>query len=477
MAHHIKVFSQLNLTKEETEEWMLQLSESFVSRRWTLARFYVTQLRSLANPLFRNILGSGSDSADCRGLLRYVLFFMRSRLISSDVIINKYPEIQAEIVKFVTVIEETIVSALISQEKAYDEYKRSIIHEFALASGPRVAFGITEPLSNFEWNMGRLKFLLKIISIFDEFSPNLQLQLYPTHETSGSESIISGIIECVNTAGLLEFGAVRVEGSGQENGDLYFRILSDLCTFAFLLQPKQFAKMEVDMIGLVLGQSKLWSLIAEDWWTCISHKLGQEFIEMQAGVLMNLLVSLPTGITSQKVGGLIACIIPLLDEQSQLKLTRKMTEIIDSETHQYIQTLLIYFPYECLSSSSECQLSISDDVRACLVSWSVEIIGGAFELLLLVKDDKGALNKVSRTVSDLVVFLQVMQPIQSSELIQVLDTIISWDSLPLEKRPLSKISVARFLSSCSDINIPESQLLCILMTCIGQNEVYTANSV
>ncbi|KAG0013507.1 hypothetical protein BGZ80_011027 [Entomortierella chlamydospora] len=190
--------------------------------------------------------------------------------------------------KFVNAVEEIIVSALFGSERASDDEKRALIHEFALASGPRAAIDLGEPLSDYEWDMGRLKFLLKVISIFDEFSPTLQLQLYPTLGTTGPDSILSKIVDCANNIGLREFVPLSVEGAGQENGDLYVRILSDLCTFALLLQPKQFAKMQIDMIGLVLAQSELWSLIAEDWWTCISDRLGQDFTTIQVQVLMEL---------------------------------------------------------------------------------------------------------------------------------------------------------------------------------------------
>ncbi|KAF9116496.1 hypothetical protein BGX27_002168 [Mortierella sp. AM989] len=486
------------------------LSENYVSRRWTLAKFYIAHLRSLATPLFKDICSSGSDSAACRSIIRYVLFFMRSRFISSEAIKRNHPAIQSEIAKFVNAVEDIIVSALFGSEKASDDEKHALIHEFALASGPRTAFDITDPLLDYEWDVGRLKFLLKITSIFDEFSPALQLRLYPVHGGAPLGSILLIIVDCVNSIGVREFGPLTIDTVGQENGDLYFRILSDLCTFAFLLQPKQFTTMQIDMIGLALAKSELWSLIAEDWWTCISDKLGQEFTSIQVEVLMELLISLPTGNVSQRIGGLIACMTPLLDEQSQLVLTRNLLTIFDHKSHQNIQTLLVDFPYECLSgtnldllvnrcmdgwrdacdllrderlvleafytmhqyvaclasifSKRECHLIMSDDIKVSLVDWSVEIIGGAHELLLLIQDDVKSLSKISRTIEDLVEFLQSMQPLQYPRLIHVLDTIVSWESLPIEKRPLSRISIAKFLSSCSTMEISEESDMSKLCT-------------
>ncbi|KAF9398682.1 hypothetical protein BGX21_007425 [Mortierella sp. AD011] len=121
--------------------------------------------------------------------------------------------------------------------------------------------------------------------------------------------------------------------------------------------------------------------------------------------------------------------------------------------HQYVACLATIF------SKSECRLAISDDMQESLVGWSVEIIGGAHELLLLVQDDEKALSKISCTVESLVAFLQAVQPIQCTQLIHVLDTIVSWESLPCEKRPLSRLSIASFLSSCSSVEIPEESYM------------------
>ncbi|KAF9207124.1 hypothetical protein BGZ49_001112 [Haplosporangium sp. Z 27] len=414
-------------------------------------------------------------------LLDYANEARSDRFISNETIKKSYPNIQSEIAKFVNAVEEIIVSALFGSERASDDEKRSLIHEFALASGPRSAFDLGEPLSNYEWDVGRLKFLLKIISIFDEFSPALQLQLYPTHGVLAQESILSKIVDSVDVIGLREFGP-----------------------------PKQFAKLQIDMVGLVLAQSELWSMIAEDWWSCVSERLGQEFTMIQVQVLVELLLSLPTGKASQKVGNLIACLAPLLNEEAQSIFTTSLISIFDSKLHQNVQTLLTNFPYECLSSSnldllvnrctdgwresceflsderlvleafytmhqyvaclasifskSEHRHTISDDARVTLIGWSVEIIGGAHELLMLIKDDQKALDKISRTIEDLFAFLQSMQPLPCSQLINVLDTVVSWESLPREQQPLSRLSIAKFLSSCSSVEIPEDSYMIKMKT-------------
>ncbi|KAF9170970.1 hypothetical protein BGX20_008276 [Mortierella sp. AD010] len=134
--------------------------------------------------------------------------------------------------------------------------------------------------------------------------------------------------------------------------------------------------------------------------------------------------------------------------------------------HQYVACLATIF------SKSECRLAISDDMQESLVGWSVEIIGGAHELLLLVQDDEKALSKISCTVESLVAFLQAVQPIQCTQLIHVLDTIVSWESLPCEKRPLSRLSIASFLSSCSSVEIPEESYMVCGILCLAQDTAF-----
>lgn len=211
-----------------------------------------------------------------------------SRFTSSKTIKKHHPKIQTDILKFVDHAEEIVISALFAASAASDEQKRALIHEFAMASGPRAAMDISEPLSGYEWDIGRVKFLLKSISMFDELPSSLQLQLYPSDRTLAQTSILGRIEDCVNTISLSEFVPDPEDDSVQEKSDLYFRILAELCLFAFLVQPRQFAQLQVDMMGLVLGQSELWSLIARDWWVCIARKLGHQFTVQQVFVLTEL---------------------------------------------------------------------------------------------------------------------------------------------------------------------------------------------
>ncbi|KAI8597641.1 hypothetical protein EDD21DRAFT_384924 [Dissophora ornata] len=478
-----------------------EVNSTYITRRWTLARFYIAHLRTIAGSLFKDICGSGNEAMTSRGQVRYLLFFMRGRFISCDVIKKNHPDIQSEIVKFVGAVEEVLVSALFGSKGASDDNKRALVHEFAMASEPRAAFDSAEPMSEYEWDVGRLKFLLKTLSIFDELSPVLQLQLYPAQGTSSQGSLLDRIIDCVNAIGLREFVPMAFGGAGQENSDLYFRLLSELCTFACLAQPKQFTRLQVNMVGLVLGRSEIWSLIARDWWICMSEKLGQVFTTNQILVLIELLISLPLGRTSRRVGTLIGSMLLLLNDQSQSLVITKLMVMFDRKPDRIMYSLLSCFPFECLNTTNldllvdrctdgwrtacgllsnerlviealytmhqyaaclaavfskrERRNALPEDTRQSLVGWSLEILGGAHELLTLIKDDRKALLKISRTIEDIVAFIRSMQPLPCSELIPVLEAIASWESFPLEMRPLPRLSIALFLGSCAPVAVED----------------------
>ncbi|KAG0324972.1 hypothetical protein BGZ99_001186 [Dissophora globulifera] len=423
-----------------------------------------------------------------------------TRLISCEAIKKNHPEIQLEIIKFVGAVEDIVVSSLLGSADASDDDKLAVIHEFAVTPGPRFAFDSVEPLSEYEWGVGRLKFLLKTLSMFDELSATLQLQLYP-QELTPHDTLLGKIVDCVEFISVGEFVPVTIDGAGQESGDLYFRILSELCTFAFLLQPKQFARLQVDLIGFVIGRSELWSLIATDWWICAAERLGQAYTTKQVQVLMEMMISLPVGRTSQKIGDLIGSLLPLLDDQAQLLIAQRLIALLDKWPGECTHPLLSCFPYDRLSRSeldmivSRCtdewrlacdlltderlvleafyamhpyiaclasifqsgprRLALSDDTRHSLVTWSVEILGGVHELLALVKGNKAALHKISCTIEDITTLLCAMQPLQLTEISRVINAVVSWETLPPDSRPLSKVSLAKFLASCASSAGPE----------------------
>ncbi|KAI1305566.1 hypothetical protein EDD11_004923 [Mortierella claussenii] len=435
-----------------------EVNAAYVTRRYTLAKFYISHFRTLANHLFKDICGSRDDTIACRGLLRYFLFFMRSRFISSDVIKRDHPQVQSNIVKIVHAAEDIVMGALYVSERASDDERRALVQEFILSPGPRGAFTLTSSLTEYEWDLGRLKFLLKTISLFDEFSPTLQLQLYPFDGAARQASLLDRVVQCVNAIGLREFAPHMADGTNHEGGDLYFRVLSELVTFACLLQPKQFSRLQVDMVGLALGQSDLWSLIAKDWWTCISDRLGQSFTTNQVLVFVELLTSLPVGRASKNIGALLRSMVPLLEEEAQNMLT-----ILQERTHLNTHTLLTCFPYESLTASnldnlvncctdgwrSACDLLTDErlvlealysmhqyvsclaiiigkserycilpsEMRQTLLMWSVEIAGGVHELIQQVQGQDTV--KPSRTIEEIFAFLTWMPPLSSETLVQV----------------------------------------------------------
>ncbi|KAK3817954.1 MAG: hypothetical protein J3R72DRAFT_460515 [Linnemannia gamsii] len=473
--------------------------DGFFKRRWTLAKFYMAHFKGLVSSLFKDICSSGVEATTCRGLLRYLLFFLRGRVCSDEAMRRKYPEIQTEMMKFVNMVEEVIIGGIFASQAALDEEKYITLQEFSMSSGPRAVFDTTDALTEQEWILGRLHFLLKTITLFDELSPSLQLQLYPVEKNSSYGSPLTRIVESLRSLDPQEFLPAAVQNSDQDLGDIYTRTLTELVTFAHLVQPRQFAKLQIDMIGLVLGLSELVSLLAVDWWTCISARFGQSFTTSQVLVLMELLSTLPIGRSSQKVRLLLCSMLSLLDESSQATVSSNLMTLLDRTADNEQCTLLTSFPYECLSGSSlnllvakcvnawenACGLlsdrrlvleafytlpqhiaclsslysnptvnaQLQSDLRETLVGWSTGILDGVNDLLDLVQNDQLALAKISCTVEAVVGFLNSIGPLRCQEMIQVLNTFTSWIKLPAYQQPLSKLLMARFLVSCSAVDI------------------------
>ncbi|KAF9155437.1 hypothetical protein BG015_009905 [Linnemannia schmuckeri] len=473
--------------------------DGFFKRRWTLARFYMAHFKMLVSSLFKDICSIGDEATVCRGLLRYLLFFLRGRVCSNEVIRKKHPEIQSEMMKFVNVVEEVIVTGIFSSQAALDEDKYATLQEFSTSPGPRAVFDNSDALTEQEWILGRLYFLLKTITLFDEFSPSLQLQLYPIEKNSNYGSPFTRIVESFRALDLQEFLPLATQDADQDYGDVYTRTLTDLVTFAHLIEPRQFAKLQIDMIGLVLGSTELLSLLAVDWWTCISARFGQSFTTTQVVVLMELLSTLPIGRSSQKMRLLLCSMLPLLDESSQANVVSSLIMFLDRMTDNEQSALLSCFPYECLGESSigllvakcangwenayrllsderlvleafytlpqyvtclssiynnsKLTASLPPSLRVTLVGWSIDILGGINDLLFLVQNDQHALAKISCTAEAVVEFLRSTGPLQCEEMIQALNAFNSWTKLPPFKQPLSKLLMARFLAFCSEVDI------------------------
>ncbi|KAF9928392.1 hypothetical protein FBU30_002390 [Linnemannia zychae] len=478
-----------------------EVIEGFFKRRWTLARFYMSHFKALVNSLFKDICSTKDEAIACRRLLRYLLYFLRGRVCSNEVIRRRHPEIQQELMKFVNVVEEVIIGGIFASSAALDEEKCAVIQEFSVSTGPRAISEYSDALTEQEWILGRLYFLLKTVTLFDEFSTWLQLQLYPIERVSTYSSPLTRIIESIRSLDLQEFLPLAGQDPDHDSGDIYIRALTDLVTFAHLIQPRQFAKLQIDMIGLVLEPNELLSLLAIDWWTCISTRFGQNFASSQVMVLTELLSTLPIGRSSQKVRLLLCSLLPQLDGPLQITVTSHLLSLLDRMADNEQSTLLSCFPYECLSESSLTQVvarcvdgwqnacsllsdeklvleafytlpqnvaclssiysnpilraGLPTDLRMTLIGWSTEIISGVNELLFLVQNDQHALNKISCTVDAVVDFLGSTAPLQCEEMIQILNAFSSWTKLPESKLPMSKLLMARFLVSCSSVEISE----------------------
>ncbi|KAF9953046.1 hypothetical protein BGZ72_005741 [Mortierella alpina] len=455
----------------------VEVGEKFLKRHWILAQFYRSNLRYLIQPVLKDACHGGDEAMTCRALLRHFLFSLRSRFILSEAIKKNHPAVQSEMLKFVGTVEDIVVPVLLGTHTSSDNDMLAVFHEFSTASGPRSAFPIMEPLTDHEWNLGRLYFLLKTLSIFDEFSPLLQLHLYPLEGSSRRGSLLGRVVDCVTNMDLYEVMSLRTQESEQDSGDLYVRILSDLCTFVHLVQPKQFARLQIDMMGLVLGRSEIWSILAMDWWTCVADSLGQKFTRNQVNVLTTLvqviddLVTMIAEKSDEELFTLLSCFPYSSISSANLDLLvercsdswRNACSLLSDEgvvleafyaMRQYIACLASMLSVESRRSR------LPDVLRLNLISWSIDIMGGVNELVALVQDDDQALLKISCTVEYIVAFLSSMQPLQCPELIQVLNTFQSWEDFPERKHPLSKLSMSLFLRSCSAVKVVEdSQMI------------------
>ncbi|GJJ73095.1 hypothetical protein EMPS_05453 [Entomortierella parvispora] len=502
-----------------------QISDDFFSRRLRIAQFYCHYLRSMAGPLFKRICQDGREDEECRGLLRYLLFFLRGRLLSDNVMRANHPNIHGELSKLVFIIEDIIPLAISKSRTAMEQSKLAVVHEFAVAAGPRVVFlSSAEPLSEQEWRLGRMYYLLKMMTIFEELGEVLQIELYPPVPTDSGTSLLRMLVDCVD--GLIWENRLypAVETNELDCNHLSLDILTDMSTFAHVLSLKQFNRLQLDMTELALGRSEFWSLLAREWWIGISVRLGPDFTRSRIMSLTELLSTLPVGSASLKLGNLLRDLISSLDESQRIIVTSEIIAFVKHlEERDSISvrplSFFINFPFETLKSSrmdtlvevfiggwKNCcdllvdedfvleafytmhqyvdpitsiakselwQSVISEEMRSRLVIWSVEIVGGVHDLLQLIESDEQSLSKVNCTIDSVVLFLTAMQPLQSSEALQVLNAVCSW---PPEKNPLSGPVLAGFLESCLSADILDgdnqqmSSLLASLFTSLGEKE-------
>lgn len=242
-----------------------------------------------------------------------------SRVLSNRLLRKNHRTVLHDTTKTICNMEEQIVSCLIGCTEITDDERYRLLCRLTSASGSRSVLGALPSLSDKERNLGRFYITLSILATMDEFSPSLQLQVYPVENTL-DPSLLSILLKSIEALGLPEFVPSFDSDAGSEEDDTYLTVLSHLCVFAHLVQPRQFVRLLVDMTGLVLGHSELESSLGRDWWVCISKELGQEFTVSQVFTLMELLESFPVGQASRTLASLMGNLIRNLNAGSQVSI-------------------------------------------------------------------------------------------------------------------------------------------------------------
>ncbi|KAG0340485.1 hypothetical protein BG000_011868 [Podila horticola] len=461
-----------------------------------LTRFYAAQLPTVLKLLGSELAREDEESFECMNMVKITLASLRSRVLSNRLLRKNHRTVLHDTTKTICNMEEQIVSSLIGCTEITDDERYRLLCRLTSASGSRSVLGALPSLSDKEWNLGRLYITLSILATVDEFSPSLQLQVYPVENTPDL-SLLSILLKSIKALGLPEFVPSFDSDAGSEEDDTYLTVLSHLCVFAHLVQPRQFVRLLVDMTGLVLGHSELESSLGRDWWVCISKELGQEFTVSQVFTLMELLESFPVGQASRTLASLMGNLIRNLNAGSQARIVLHIGLKLKEDS----PTLLACFPFHCLSTQSldelvihcseqwgiACDLMAADHLVvdafyssyryiACvyvtmsghsqhseaveawkpkMLDWSRAQICGAPELLALVLNNRTDANKVLYTVTHILSFLTVLQPLSTDD--QVLDACVRlYDyrgDVPIE------LFILNFLESCSAIQVTDSKKL------------------
>ncbi|KFH66183.1 hypothetical protein MVEG_08284 [Podila verticillata NRRL 6337] len=469
-----------------------------------LSRFYAARL-----PHFLKLLGSelakeDEESIECMNMVKITLSSLRSQVLSNGVLRKNHRPVLHETTKTILDLEEQIVSSLIGCTDITDDERYRLLRRLTSASGSRNVSEVP-PLSDRDWNLGRLYISLAVLTTMDETSPDLQLRLYPMENTS-DPCLLSTLLKCIRAVGLPEFVPAFDADAGSEDNDKYMTVLSSLCIFAHLVQPRQFVKLQLDMMGLVLDHSELEASLGRDWWACMSKDLGQEFTVRQVFTLMDLLESFPVGQASRTLASLMGNLLRNLEAASQARIVLRIGLRLKEDP----STLLACFPFHCLSTQSldelvlhcyeqwgaVCELMAdnrlvvdafystyryiacicvtmsghsphSEAVEALkpkMLDWSLTQVVGAPELLGIVLNNRIDVNKVLYTVTHILSFLVVMQPLSTDNIVQVLDACVRLcgyqGDVPVE------LFIVSFLESCSAIQVTESEHLANLTTIV-----------
>ncbi|KAF9306401.1 hypothetical protein BGZ74_006109 [Mortierella antarctica] len=326
-----------------------------------LTRFYAAQLPTVLKLLGSELAREDEESVECMNMVKITLSSLRSRVLSNRVLRKSHRTVLHDTTKTICNMEEQIVSSLIGCTEITDDERYRLLCRLTSASGSRSVLGTLPPLSDKEWNLGRLYIALSILATTDEYSPSLQLQVYPVDNTP-DPSLLLTLLKSIKALGLPEFAPAFDSDADSEDDDTYLTVLSTLCLFAHLVQPRQFVKLQIDMTGLVLGHSELESSLGRDWWVCMSKELGQEFTVRQVITQMELLESFPVGQASRTLASLMGNLIRNLSAASQAQIVLHIGLRLKEDS----PTLLACFPFHCLTTQSLDELVIH-----CSEQWGI----------------------------------------------------------------------------------------------------------
>ncbi|KAG0240460.1 hypothetical protein BGW41_006981 [Actinomortierella wolfii] len=469
------------------------------------------KLLNLTSKAFMRLIPYCFDTSEIRLNLSYVFMSSGSlgydmpRLLSNEACSNMHPSVYSEVVKFIGPLEDVCISTLLEgAENASSDEKFEVIYGLCYSGQPTTdkIDGI-DPLTPYEWNYGQLHIVLRIMTIFDQLSPDLQLRLFPLSKITclsepgpGSRfSLISSLVNCIVRLHREEFVPLMDHKAQQPSEDLYLQVLSDITIFSLLVQPEQFLTLRVEMLGLVFHTSEVVSLLAMDWWRCIADRLGQSFTVEQVLLLSEMLGSIPNGVASDKLRRLIQSLCHLLDTSSQ----GVVIESVMNKLNDMSANLLCNFPFGSLASqnlehfadkametwrgyfehledlnivvdvfyamhpyiaslvstfsSPQFAGGLHVEVQQSVAAWCVNLLIGCQELISFAQSRPKSIEKIACTVEHVVALLQVLQPLSTADLIQVLSTFVQWIPLTNELRPLSPCGLAQFLASCGAVEV------------------------
>ncbi|KAG0344163.1 hypothetical protein BG004_004684 [Podila humilis] len=454
-----------------------------------LTRFYAIRLPAILKLIGSELAKQDEEAIQNLNMVKLTLASLRCQVLSNKELRKSHTSEYQETTKTISNLEEQVVSSLMECLDINDRQRFALLCYLASPTGSRVVLGTTIPLTDRCCYLGRLYLVMSIMVTMDEFSPDLQLQLYPVQNPTAEHSLVSTLLNCVKELDLQEF-VPPYETVGTEDQDLYLTVILNLCIFAHLVQPRQFVKLQLDMTGMILGRPELESCLGRDWWVCMSKELGQDFTVRQIFTFMELLELLPVCQVSRTIAALVGNLIRNLDTTSEDLIVQYIGVRLKNDS----PTLLTCFPFHCFSKQSLDELvlycneqwrttcGLMEDDRlvvdafyatyryiACIkailsgpsgntvviedlkrqwTDWSRTQICGAPQLVGIVMHNRTHVKMVFYTVTHLLSFLGMMH-LEFQDTIEILEACLLLQEfkcdIPLE------MSIAAFIETCDGL--------------------------